>query len=243
VDRETWSVLWEYPGIGKGASDRRRYLIDDELETVLRCVDARTGHVDWTFEVAPEADRTAFRAGQKQLVPIRSGFPSVVAVGKRVIVVLDDSTVCSLDLETGRLLAKAKPPFPGIQLVTETSVFFLQAFGLSEFDHREMKEVERIEYRKEVESLYGKEHPYPCAFWLTKESVIWTTMNGVLIGVSRKVGKDGRRTVWSDRPEKALMPIGEFPLAYGDYLYRAEKGDRLGLYCYRSMKPMRRGAA
>lgn len=243
VDRATWEVLWERDGLGRGTSAGEKYLIDDELNTVLGCVDAPTGRVKWTFEVAPEADRVAFRAGRRQLVPIRSGFPSVVAVGKRVIVVLDDSTVCSLDLETGKLLATAKPPFPGIQLVTETSVFFLQAFGLSEFDHRAMKEVERIEYRKEVEPLYGKQHPYPCAFWLTKESVIWTTMNGVLIGVSRKVGKDGRRTVWSDRPEKALMPIGEFPLAYGDYLYRAEKGDRLGLYCYRSMKPMRWGAA
>jgi len=237
LERASLNLLWERSGFGSCTSAEQKYLLDDERRTVLRCVDAKTGNVEWTFEVAPDAGRAAFRDGQKQLVPIRAGFPSVVAVDKRVIVVLEDSTVCSLELATGKLLARARPPFSGIHLVTETSVFFLQASGLSEFDHRTMKEVGRIEYGRDVEALYGKEHPYACAFWLTEESVIWTTLNGVLIGVSRKTDKSGKRVVWSDRPEKAVMPIGEFPLAYGDYLYRAEKGDRLGLYCYRSASP------
>lgn len=242
-DRGTLAVLWERPGTGRATACEEKYLIDDCLGSILFCVDGRTGRVEWTFELGSEAERNDFLAGRKRLKTIKAGFPSVVSVGERIVVVLEDSTVLTLDARTGKVTGRAQPPFPGIHLVTEKSVFFLQAFGLSEFDHGRLKEVDRIEYRAEAEPVYGKAIPYPCAFWLTHESVIWTDLNGLLVGVSRQAGRGGKRDVWHDRPEKAAMPIADFPLAYGDYLYRAEKGDRLGLYCYRSAHAWDRGAA
>jgi hypothetical protein len=136
-----------------------------------------------------------------------------------------------------------RPPFPGINLVTATSIFFFQPFGLSEFDHRAMEEVSRIEFRKEVEPLYGSERPFPCAFWLTHESVIWTNLNGSLMGVSRNKAADGKRKVWIDRLPNAGTSIAEFPLAWGDYLYFMDRGPSLGLYCFWSAPENARSTA
>jgi hypothetical protein len=236
LDSDSLEQLWEARWSGSATGTDERYLIEDELATVLYCADARTGRVVWRFEFATVDERAAMRAGKARPVSIVQGYPSVVTPGDgRVIVILTDGHVCSLDLETGKLLAKARPPFLGIHLVTDASIFYLQPFGLSEFDHRTMKEVSRIEYRREVEPLYGKRAPLLAAFWITHESVIWTNVDGTLMGVSRQASANGRRKVWTDKPHpKAGTGFADFPLAYGDYFYFADMGDNLGLYCYRS---------
>jgi hypothetical protein len=233
VDRRTMAKLWERPGYGSCTSAGEKYMLDDEMGTVLRCVDARTGEVDWTFDVVPPAERAAAKAAQRRTNQIRAGFPSVVVVSDRVVVVTLDCAVRSLDLKTGELVRQASPPFPGISLVTERSVFFLQPTGLSEFDHGAMKETSRIEYPEEAAKLYGGDQRYPCAFWLTEESVIWTNLSGSLMGVARK-GKGKRRDSWADRLPGAMFPIAKFPLAQGDYFFVADQGENLGLYSYQA---------
>ena len=72
------------------------------------------------------------------------------------------------------------------------------------------------------------------AFWLSEESVIWTTMHGALMAASRKPGPDGKRLTWCEEIPDALMPIAEPPIGHGDYLYLTRKGENPELYCYKS---------
>jgi hypothetical protein len=210
------------------------YLVTEDLARTLVCLDAQTGEVHWTFQVPDDrppsgpmrADRAPF---------IVSGLPSVAVVGEEVLVLSTSPTapVRRLSLKTGELLAAARPPIWGVYVVTERSIFFKQAFALSEFDHREMREVDRLEYRAEVEPLYKGQDRMVCGMCLTEESVVWTTMQGALMGVSRKRGPDGRRVTWTDHVG-GLIPLGVPPVAFGDYLYYASRaGD--GLRCYRSV--------
>jgi outer membrane protein assembly factor BamB len=193
----------------------------------VRRLDARSGTVLWSLDLRRETGR--------EDAAIVAGFPSAVPVDKRVVIVLRFGEVWSVDLSTGRVLAKGRTPHPGIHLVTRNSVLFLSRFGLSEFDHRSMFEREWSEHAQDVAPLYGKETANPCAFWLTTDSLIWTDLNGILVGISRKKDRVGNRTIWNDHHRGALVPIADFPLAYGDHLYFADKGENLGLHCYRSV--------
>ncbi len=235
LDRATLDELWRCPAdpsLVVCPSIGERYLIATESGLRLRCLDAVTGKLVWEFE--PPGDELA-RKPLDRGNRIGTGFPSVAIAGDRVIVTTIEGKVHALSGETGELLAVETPPFRGPYLLTDTAVFFLQAFGLSEFDHREMREVERIEFRSEVEPLYQGNRPTVNAFWLTEESVIWTTMHGALMAVSRRPGPGNRRRTWME-DLGALMPIGVSPLGWGDYLYySAVTRDHLGfggLHCY-----------
>lgn len=204
-------------------------LITEKLDRLLVCLKAGTGDELWRFE-APEGQGDVGR--RSQIIP--PGFPSVTVVGDRVIVLTMGFRIFILSLETGEVLAQTKPPFPGSYVVTETSIFFKQAFGLSEFNHRELKEVDRIEYRAEIEPLYKGNQTTVNAFCLSEESVIWTTMHGALMGVSRRPGPDGKRVTWCQEIPGAIMPLAEAPVVYGDYLYFTKKGENPELLCFRS---------
>jgi hypothetical protein len=236
-DRVQWRELWReqtHAEMSAAQSTDRRYFVPTQFGARLRCLDALTGACLWDFE---PPGRDPSKKVLDQWNRIGTGFPSVVVVGDRVIVTTLDCQVYALSVETGELLAHGRPPFRGAYQVTERSVFFKQAFGLSEFDHREMREVDRIEYRAEVEPLYRGTRPTANAFWLNKESVIWTTMHGALMGVSRKPEAGGRRRVWLEEIPGAIMPIAQSPVGYNGYLYYAAASNELdgpmGLYCYK----------
>ncbi len=203
-------------------------LLTEGFDRVLLCLDARTGDVRWRFEAPPEAEGDAGR--RSQVIP--AGFPSVTVVGDRVIVLTISFRVFILSLVTGEIIAQAKPPFSGWYVVTDSSIFFKQAFGLSEFDHRELREVDRIEYQAEVEPLYGDRQVSVNAFCLSEESVIWTTMHGALMGVSRKPVQSERRVTWCHDLPGALMPLAEAPVVHGGYLYFTKKGEHPELLCF-----------
>jgi len=222
-----WSIPSEH---GRVTVTNTVLLVTKEFNEALRCVDAKTGSLLWTFS----APKTGSGAPTDRSNAMVSGFPSVAVVSDRVLVTLADFRVFALSLQTGEVLKTMRPPFVGLYLVTEKCIYFQQPFGLSEFDHREMKEVDRTEYREDVEPLYGGHEITANGFWLTEESVFWTTMHGAIMGVSRTQGEGGKRTVWVDLLQNAIMPIGVPPVGYGDKLYCATKGRASELLCWGS---------
>jgi hypothetical protein len=248
IDRESFAPIWKHTALSpQNTSFGERYLIQDKLATILRCLDAGTGEVLWHVDLSESRFWEKRQAPPPEPLKIVQGYPSVVVVGDRVLVVLNDARVCVLDPESGEVLDIVRTGIEAprgvvrpMHLITDTSIFYLHAFGMVEFDHRSMKEASRIEFRKEVEPHYAKVRgiPYPCAFWLSAESVIWTNLSGLLIGISREPGKDGSRTVWADWMPGALVPIAQFPLAFGEYIYFSEYGEKkVGLHCYRGRRP------
>jgi hypothetical protein len=239
VGRRSLKPLWSREG---GCSDcanaGSRFLIQHDMRAVVTCLDVATGKVEWTHDFEADWPATSGR-GAGRRIGIATGFPSLVPVGDRVIVVLQDRTVCVLDLASGRLLEAKRTSYAEPHVVTGTSIFFLDPYSLSEFDHSSMKEVSRIGFRREVLPLYGRHTPSVCGFWLSNESVIWTTRHGSVMGVSRGANEDGRRVAWVD-DLGAVLPYGEFPLAHGDYLYVRDSGGKdwkhFGLYSFGSWK-------
>lgn len=223
-------ILWNREATpGHVVSCGDRLIVSENLERRLVCIDARTGSEIWQFEATPEG--AGDDAHRSQV--ILTGFPSVRVTGSRVVVITMNFRVFVLSLDTGRILNQGRPSSSGCYEVTESSIFFKQPFGLSEFDHREFKEVARIEYEADVAPLYKGRQATVNAFCLTEESVIWTTMHGALMGVSRKPGPDGRRATWCEEIPGALMPLAEAPIPYGDYLYFTKKGSDPELLCFR----------
>lgn len=245
IDRESCSLLWKHGALGQHTSFEERYLIQDKLATILRCLDAESGQVLWHLNLGDARSWENRRSPPPEPLKIVQGYPSVVVVGDRVLVVLNDTRVCVLAADSGEVLAVVRPGIEAprgqnrpMHLITETSIFYLHAFGMVEFDHRSMKEVSRIDFRKEVEPHYARARgvPYPCAFWVSEESVIWTNMSGLVIGVSRTASRDGTRAVWADWMPGALVPVAQLPLALKEYIYVAEYGEKkVGLHCYKSM--------
>ncbi len=230
-------VLWSREATpGHVVSGGDRLILSENFERRLVCIDAKTGAVIWQFEAPPQGAGDEARRSQV----IAAGFPSVRVAGSRVVVITMNFRVFVLSVDSGKILDLGRPTFVGCYEVTESSIFFKQPFGLSEFDHRSLKEVDRVEYETAVAPLYRGMQPTVNAFCLTEESVVWTTMHGALMGVSRKPGPDGRRVTWCEEIPGALMPLAEAPVPHGDYLYYTKKGDKPELLCFRS-SPGNRG--
>jgi hypothetical protein len=157
----------------------------------------------------------------------------VALIDREVILLTTSPRVYRLGLDRGDVLASGQPPVWGCYLVTDSAIFFKQPHLLSEFDYRQMRETSRTEYRTEVESLYGANNPMVAGFCLTEQSIVWTTMDGSLMAVSRDVGSGGKRRCWTERIG-GIMPLGVPPAAFGDYLYCAPLAAG-GLFCYRSV--------
>lgn len=204
-------------------------LLSDNFERRLLCVDARTGAERWSFEATARGVGDVGR--RSQIMP--AGLPSVTIVGDRVIVITLGGRVVVLALATGDVIAEALVPYAGCYAVTDTSIFFKQAFRMAEFDHRTMVEVDRLEYRADVEPLYGRNEPTVNAVCISDASVVWTTMHGALMAVSRKPGQSGKHTVWSELIPGALMPLGDAPVTYDRYLYFTKRGEAPELLCFR----------
>lgn len=190
------------------------------------CVAIESGETVWSW-----APAGAVKAGAR----ICTGFPGLVALDSGVLVRLWDGRMFLLGVSDGREIIAGHEREAGAFLVDSSSVFFKHPFGLVEFDYTQMREVRRIDYRIDVEPLYGGNAPTVNAFCLTEESVIWTTMHGVLMGVSRRPGPDGKRVTWKYEVPGAIMPIAEPPVAWGDYLYFTKKGENPELLCFKSL--------
>lgn len=238
VDRVTGLEMWRrasHPGLWAAPSDGDRYFVDTAFGAALVCLDVNDGRELWRFEPPTVRPGEAERAVLDRWNRISSGFPSIAVVGDRVIVTTLDCVVHAVAVADGTLIQRAEPPLVGPYVVTDTSVFFARPFLLSEFDHREMRETNRTEYRAEVEPLYKGQKPTLRGFWLTEKCVFWTTAHGALMGVNRRPDPDGARRTWVDELPGAVMGIADHPVSCGPYLYYAVVGGSPGLVCYRAV--------
>lgn len=206
-----------------------------DLGRSLSAFDARDGHVLWRFEV-PLLEGTPERDRRNRLI---AGLPSV-AVARGHVIVIAVPRVFILRLADGQLVGERHPPFTGSYLVTNSSVFFLQPYGLSEFDYWRDVEVGRIQYEKEVAPLYRNQPPTVCGFWVSDDTVVWTTLQGALMAVSRNAGPDGSRAAWCREIPGALLPIGIPPVVRDGFVYCRDDGNMV-VSCYQSARAGRDG--
>jgi hypothetical protein len=179
----------------------------------LSCRDVATGGPLWEFQPEPEGGG-GLRDRSAQMI-------DVAIVEDRVVAVTGNGRVFALSLESGEVVKTGRSEFNGIPRITATSVFFVQPHGHVEFSHREMKEVFRDEYRSFLASSYAGQ-PTVHGFALTSDSLVWTTLEGAFIGISRD--QKAPRTVWTHRVPGALMPVMLHPFVYRDGLYYEVKG-------------------
>jgi len=206
------------------------YVVSEALGRRIVRLDARTGEAAWTFEI-PDDRAPAGRAERPPFVS--AGLPSVALIGGEVLLLTTSPRVYRLGLDRGDVVASSQPPVWGVYLVTDSAIFFKQPYALSEFDYRQMREANRVEYRAEVESLYGAKEYMVAGFWLTERSIVWTTMQGALMAASRDPESDGKRRFWAEQIG-GLMPLGVPPTTFRDYLYCAPRGTG-ALFCYQSV--------
>jgi PQQ-like domain len=230
-----WSgrSLWRHGSFGTVIPTPGICLIRENLGESLAALEESTGNLLWRFSAVKTGDCGPGDISNE----ITGGLPSVVVLGDSVIVVVFDGRVFNLDRTSGEILSQGRTLVNGSFQVTPTSVVFAQPFCFSEFDHREMREVNRLEYSHEVKPLYGRQPHTLNAFCFSDESVVWTTMHGVLMGVSRESSPQGTRLTWMDKKIDALMPKATPPLIWGGYLYFREmvatSEGSSGLLCYR----------
>ena len=231
-----WSgkSLWRHGTFGSVIPTPGICLIRENLGESLAALDESSGELRWRFSAPKTGDRGPGDISNE----ISSGLPSVIALEDRVIVTVFDGRVFSLDRKKGEVLSQGQTPVNGSFQVTTTSIFFAQPFCFSEFDHQEMREISRLEYREEVEPLYGRHARTMNAFCFSEESIVWTTMHGALMGISRKASPTGKRITWVNQKTDVLMPVATPPLIWGGYLYfrqmAASTNTPCGLLCYRS---------
>jgi len=222
IDR-AGQVLWSHScGPWLATSSGESILIAEDFGRRLRCIGALTGSTTWVFDVPP---RDGPGPQQHEIV---IGDPGVAVVEREVVVTLRDGRVLVLDLEDGELLRTGEPPLFGNFVVTHDSMYFQQPFTLSQYDHRRMTEVSRLEYQKDVAPLYRDQPATSNAFCLSERAIIWTTMHGALMGISREL-KEGRRAAWSDEIPGSVMPFAVPPVIYGNYLYYSPMGREMPL--------------
>jgi hypothetical protein len=99
-----------------------------------------------------------------------------------------------------------------------------------------MKEVDRLEFKEELEAFHSGSRRMENAFCVTQDSIIWTMEYGTFLGVSREKGADGKRRIWVEEVPGALMPKAGPPIVNGLYLYYTNMGEPLELLCYESAK-------
>jgi hypothetical protein len=179
----------------------------------LSCRNVATGAPLWEFQPEPEHGG-GIQDNSAQIV-------DVAIVEDLVVVVARNGRVFTLSLESGEVVKAGRSEFKGIPRITATSVFFVQPHGYAELSHVEMKEVFRDGYRDLVSSSYVGQ-PTVHAFALTRESLVWTTLEGAFIGISRD--QKAPRKVWRHSIPGALMPIMLHPFVYRDALYYELKG-------------------
>lgn len=236
ADRELvateWSgkERWRRPMLpGHVLLHQGRAFIVHEIGRTLVCLDGASGTDEWEL-----------RAPQDRKQPndwYLAGFPSVAIAGGELVVIGRDGRVQLVDQATGAVKGMVTPPYLGSFLVSETDVYFFRLAGWSRLDLATLTEVARAEYDHEVTHMKGR--VLPTAFWISEESIFFTTMAGEVMGVSREADAAGRRW-WSDEVG-GIMPIAEPPVHESGWLYVGTKSDPGGkrtpgrLVCYRSV--------
>jgi hypothetical protein len=206
--------------------DGARMFLVEAVGCRLVCLDSMTGAEKWDLR-APEERR-------QPTDWLLAGFPSVAVVGERLILIGRDGRVQLVEPGTGTITATTMPRHVGSFLVSESAVYFFSRSGWSALDVSTLTETAQQEYGTDVVQVQGG--VLPAAYWISDESVLWTTLSGQVMGVSRYPDERGKRIWWSD-DLKSTLAIGEPPVHESGYLYVGTKG-RGGsageIVCYRS---------
>jgi hypothetical protein len=228
----TWDggVVWESDLAGKVvALEGEAFYVSTERHRRLRSCDATTGASRWSWQVP-------VIQGPTECQRILSWGSGVVPMGDNVLVRVWDGRVVRLSASDGSVGFEGRLPAAPACLVTRDGLLLKTPFATATYDH-DLHLRELLDYRAEVEPLYGGQPPTVNAFCVTSKAVFWTTMQAVLMGVSRRAAERGRRAAWSVHIPGAIMPIAEPPIAWGPYLYLTKKGEDPELLCLRWTEP------
>jgi hypothetical protein len=233
LDRSDLTELWRvpsHPELQTAPSSADMYFTTSPRGRQLQGLAAASGEIAWEFEPPGHGLSEAERRWNR--------VASCYVAGGRVVVTTLDGRVFALALDTGELLGSGEPESRGVHRIGPGAVYFLQPFGLSEYDYVRMREVGRVDYRSSVEGLYGEQEPSVRGFCVTDELVVWTTANGAVMATARSAEADTDRCVWVDSIPGALMPIGENPVECGGYIYLRVLADvhegPYGVYCWKT---------
>jgi outer membrane protein assembly factor BamB len=207
--------------------DGERTFVVENLGCRLVCLESASGAERWELK-APENRR-------QPTGWFLSGFPSVAIARGELVVIGRDGSVQLVDRASGEVRAMTMPPYVGSFLVSETAVYFFRLAGWSQLDLATLSETARQEYVADVAHMQGR--VLPAAFWISEESVFWTTLGGQVMGVSRFADEGGRRVWWSDEV-RGILAIAEPPVHVGRHLYvrtRGSQGSAGELICYKSV--------
>ena len=230
-----WSgnEIWrsDYQGYCNILSTPDKYVVV-EMSTKLRVMAADSGRVLWRFE----ADKTGDKGPQDHSNHLVPGFPSVVFLRGELMTIMGDGRIFKRDLMTGELLQQGQTPFRGPYQVSGESIFILNKHQgqFAGYNHLSMEETKR-EDLKEALKMFGD--PLINALLVTDEALIWTTMEGTLMGLERQARPGEKRLAWLD-PLGTSMPIGVPPAASAGSMYYPAMSlnpkVRIGLICYQS---------
>jgi hypothetical protein len=148
-----------------------------------------------------------------------------------------DGRIRKWELKTGEIMKEGKTPFRGpCQVMGDRIYIFGQLKGeLAEYDHIHMKEADTDGLRKERDELSRGKNLTICALLVTKEAFIWTSLDGTVNGVERRLGRGTKRICWQDSLQ-TLMPFGVPPKSRNGYMYLSAISTKpavpIGLVCY-----------
>jgi len=225
------TFLWRHDApVGHALAAQDRFIVSEDLERTLVCLDANRGQVVWRFIPPPMGGGDSAR--RSQTMPM--GFPSVTVSGGRLVAITMDFRVFVLSLQSGEVLLSSSVSATGVPALTAESIFFIAPHGYVEITRDSLTEVVRADYRDEVAPLYGSHHLTINAACVHDAAIVWTTMDGAVMAIERdKI--DGRWKVWSDEVPDALMPLGIAPQAHDGHVYVAHRGPNPELLCYESV--------
>ena len=96
---------------------------------------------------------------------------------------------------------------------------------------------EREDLKQALQFFYKGEQPTINAILVTQDSLFWTSMQGVLMGIEREPVPGQKRKAWLDPLGNVAMPIGVSPTAYPEHMYyvvmSTDPKIPKGLICYR----------
>jgi len=225
--KEVWR--WGYEGYCNTLATPDKYAIVEQ-GSKLYVLEADSGQVSWDFQ----AEKTGDQGLQDRSNNIVPSFPSLVYLDGVLMTIVGDGRIFKWEIQSGELVQQGQTPFRGPFQVSDTSIYILNQLQceFSEYNHVLMEETYRENLKKELDALRS---PSINALLVTDEALVWSTMEGNLMGVMRKVEIGKKRVVWID-PLGTLMPIGVPPVAsQGCMYFRAISLDakiRTGVICY-----------
>jgi hypothetical protein len=189
----------------------------------VHCLDGASGTENWRLDLPRHSQYSLVKAA------------AVLEDGDLIVVTIDGQHL-RVDTASGTVRTeRLVPGVVGTIAITEHEVLHIGVDEMTAVDHRSMEEAWRLDTRQALRPYYPDAWRAVCGVHVGRECLIWTTIQGALMGASLERGR-GIGNVWMDRLPNARFPLGEGPQVIGDYLYvtpAVAENESVGLYCYR----------